>query len=112
MSAIDDLELSIQQHKEAIRRGHTLQRLMKYPEFKEIILNGYLEKEAIRLVHLKSAHRTQNPVDQEAITKRIDAVGILKHYLDSILYEHDQAIKDIEMDTNTLEDILREEANQ
>lgn len=108
MSAIDSIELSMQEHKKHVELGKALQRLMKNQDFQKILMKGYLEQEAIRLVQRKAEYRCQNAVDQADIVKRIDAIGLLKIYFDTLMYNHDEALKGIEMDSQTLEEILLE----
>ena len=109
ISAIEELELNTKIAKANVSKGKVLQRLLKNQDFQEIIGKGYLEQEAIRLVHLKAAFDKQDSEHQIAITKAIDAIGILKNYLDTIFVLHDQAIKELEMNSTTYEEILRED---
>ena len=44
------IEIDIEEAKTQIRRMEALKRLYENPDFKEVILKGYLEEESVRLV--------------------------------------------------------------
>lgn len=82
--AVQEIELSIEQAKEFVERGKRLERLQANPDFQEIIGKGYFEREAIRLVHLKSDPNIQCPEKQASIVRDMDAIGSLRWYLQVI----------------------------
>lgn len=112
MSALDRLELNIKEHKQNIQKGEALKRLMLTRDFLEIVMKGYLEQEAIRLVHLKSDIDFQSPNTQASIIRAIDSIGGFKQYLDNISQQHEQAIKDLEMDSQTITELINLENAQ
>lgn len=80
-NTVQEIELSIEQAKEFVERGKALERLRANPDFQAIVLKGYFENEAIRLVHLKSDPNVQGAEQQAAINKDIDAIGAFQWYL-------------------------------
>ena len=54
-SEIQQLEHEIQTSKKSVELGNALERLFNNRDFKNIVLKGYLEQEAVRLVHLKAS---------------------------------------------------------
>lgn len=107
-SKIDEIELNIEQAKAFVEQGRALERLYANRDFQEIIGKGYLEKEAVRLVHLKSDPSMQSDEMQEAVVKSIDAIGCLTHFFRSISHQAMLAEKAIEEDERTREELLEE----
>lgn len=64
--------------------GNALERLFNNRDFKNIVLKGYLEQEAVRLVHLKAAPAMDSPAKQAAVVRDIDAIGAFSGYLNEI----------------------------
>lgn len=108
---IEEIELNIEQAKTIVARGNALERLRNNRDFKKIIVEGYFEKEAIRLVHLKSDFNMQDDVSQASITKQMDAIGSLSQYFSNIFRESDLASKAISHDEETREELLAEDIN-
>lgn len=94
---ISAFDKSIEDAKQIIEFGNSVERLRTNRDFKKVIQDGYFHKEAIRLVHLKSDPAMQNPSSQAAIIAAMDAIGNLSAYL------HD-AIRSGEMATKQLAD--------
>lgn len=67
--------------KSVVEFGSAIERLRTNPDFKKVIITGYLEQEAVRLVHLKADSNMQTEAHQLAITKQIDAIGALNSFL-------------------------------
>lgn len=80
-SYIDQLDAAIEINKQARDVGKAIERLYANADFKRVILEGYLEQEAIRLVHLRADVNAQKPEVQAAILREIDGIA----YLDSFL---------------------------
>ena len=75
-----DVDQSIQGHRNTIEFGLALDRLKLNREFKQIVLDGYLSKEAVRLVHEKASPTNQTPEIQRLLLAQIDAIGCLYQY--------------------------------
>lgn len=104
------IEQSIKQAKELVDVGAALTRLRSNRDFKRIILDGYFDKEAVRLVHLKADPAMQSPTSQQAIISAMDAIGNLHQYLMDIDRTADLAQKQIEDGEQAREDVLNGEA--
>lgn len=81
---IEQIEVTIEEVKEQIALKDTLERLTNNPDFKRIILEGYFEKEAQRLVMLRADFNFREPQDQGDLLKAIDAIGQLRMYLGTL----------------------------
>lgn len=111
MDSIKELEANIRQAKDAIELGNALERLFSNRDFKKIILNGYFEKEAVRLVRMKAAFDQQSEVAQQSCVKQIDAIGSMAEYLDGITTRAALARKEIDADEQTRDEIIFEDLN-
>lgn len=106
---IQELELSIKRAQDMVDMGKALERLQKNKDFKKIVLEGYFEKEAIRLVHLKSDAQMQTPEKQAAVIRGIDAIGEFHDYLKTVYQLANMAQHAIEADEQTRDELLAEE---
>jgi hypothetical protein len=92
-----------------VESGDALERLKSNKDFKKLILEGFFEKEAIRLVHLKADRNMQNVDTQRSILSQMDAVGALHQYFNTILIQANQASKSIAADEEARDELLAEE---
>ena len=90
----------------------SLTRLKSNRDFKNIVLKGYFEEEAIRLVHLKSAPSMQSVDDQSALVLQMDAIGCFSNYLDALLTKANMASKTLEDDAASLAELYNEQGNE
>lgn len=116
MSSREDL---IEQIDAAIRTNHTqldmgkaIDRLHKNPDFITVILKGYLEQEAIRLVHLRTDPAVQTASQQADILRQIDGVAAFKDFLRTKLMLADKAAGAIEEAEDLREELLREDLEE
>ena len=79
--ALRELEKDIQRAREAIELGASLARLMSNRDFQSVVVSGFLQKEAIRLVHAKADPANQSPEAQQGIVRSLDAIGNFNQYL-------------------------------
>jgi hypothetical protein len=107
---IEAIELNITQARELVERGEALNRLLDNREFKELILDGYLKKEAIRLVHLKAEPAMQTPTHQANILREMDGIGSLTGYFRQIERVAESALSAIADGEEAIEEIRLEEA--
>ena len=105
---IAQLERNISQAKELADLGTSLERLRNNRDFKKLIMDHYLEKEAVRLVHLKADASMQTPQHQQSITAQIDAIGIFTNYLNTVLAMATRAKVDIADSEETLAELRAE----
>jgi hypothetical protein len=106
---VREIDASIERDKKHIELDKALERLESNRDFKAVIIDGYLEKEAIRLVHLKSDPAMATPERQAAIVSQIDAIGGLLQYFRVISRNAAVAVKAIESAEAEREEILAEE---
>ena len=102
------IEASIKQSQKFVDVGESLERLYGNRDFKKVILEGYFEQEAIRLVHLKSDDNMQSPDSQKSILAQIDAIGALKNHLFLLTRNAEMAGKVIAFDEQTRDELLME----
>jgi len=107
-SQIEEIELNIEQAKTLVEQGRALERLYNNRDFQEIIGKGYLEREAVRLVHLKSDPSMQSEEMQREVVKSIDGIGCLTHFFRSLSHQAMLAEKAIEEDERTREELMEE----
>lgn len=106
--SVQAIEQSIKRAKAVIEFGKALERLRSNKDFKTVIMDGYFEKEAIRLVHLKAEPSMQKPESQQSIVSQIDAIGALHMFLNTAMFKADLAGKSIEADEAEREELLAE----
>lgn len=103
------IEQNIRQAKEIVEFDKALMRLAGNRDFQKVIQGGYFKDEAVRLVHLKADPAMQTLERQTAIVAQIDAIGGLVSYFRTVTFNASIAMKAIESDEFTLNDILQEE---
>lgn len=108
MSNEDDiraLEANIESASEFVDMGVALERLRNNRDFKKVVISGYLEKEAIRLVHLRLDPNMQTSERQALILRQIDGIGVLNDYFNTILQMVDRAKRSIASDEDTIQEL-------
>ena len=108
---IQRLEAGLVSAKKTVEFGDALQRLRSNRDFKTVIQSGYLEQEAIRLVHLKGDPEMQSPASQAAIVRQIDSISELNSFFRTAEYQARMALRAIQADGETLEELLAEEGS-
>lgn len=108
---LERIDASIASHKETLAKGKALDRLFNNADFKKIILELYLEKEAIRLVHLRAAPGMQSPESQSSLLLQIDAIGQLAEFFRTQQFLVAQAEKAIEVEEELRDEIIAEGLN-
>lgn len=106
---LDVIERNISEAKKLVDLADSLERLRENRDFKKVVLEGYFEKEAIRLVLLKADPNFQTPERQDSIWSQIDAIGNLHQYFQTIYQQAAIARKSIEADEAIREEILAED---
>lgn len=105
---IEQVEMDIEHAKKFIADGDRLNRLTQNADFKELIIRGYLENEAIRLVHIKNDPNTQTEEIQKNIEQSINGISSLVSHLREISMKANEmrrAVKSYEEE----QDSMREE---
>ena len=106
---LEQVELSIDQAKYSIEFMASLDRLTSNPDFVKIVLEGYFEAEAQRLVMLRVDPNFQEDVDQSELLRSIDSIGTLKMYFNMIMQFGVSAQRAMTADEATREEILAED---
>ncbi len=78
------IELSIDQAKEFMDKSEALKRLERNDDFKKLILEGYLEKEAVRLVGLLMDSEMQGDLEKDLINKELFGISSLRLFLRNV----------------------------
>jgi hypothetical protein len=104
------IEEGIKAARKLVDLGDALERLKSNRDFRTIVMEGYFEQEAIRLVQAKSNPGLQSAEMQKSILTQIDAIGNLNLYFSTIVQQAAMARKNIEIDEAELEAIANEEA--
>ena len=110
MSDVETIEISMEQAKAQIEKRRALGRLQTNPDFKQLILDGYMKDHAIHLVLLKASMGAQGPKDQAYIENQINAIGHLDQYLSYVDQTGRVAAETLEADEKERARILEEEA--
>lgn len=106
---LENIELSIEQAKRSIGEMTTLQKLTKNEDFKKVILEGYFEKEASRLVLLRAEPSMSDAESRAIIDDQITAIGFLRQHFTTIMQFGRMAERALADDEATREEILEEE---
>lgn len=107
---IEAIERDISKARTSVEFGKQLQRLRGNRDFKEVVLNGYFEKEAVRLVHLKAEPHMQDHESQASIVKQIDAIGAFSGFMNAALAKATRAAGAIDDGEAALVEIANEKA--
>lgn len=105
---IEALDANIKQAQKIVDVADALERLKTNRDFKKVILEGYFEQEAVRLVHLKADSNMQSDASQKSILSQMDAIGGLNQFFETTFYKANQAKRAIEADEETRAEILAE----
>jgi hypothetical protein len=106
---VQSLDDNISQAREIVELDNALKRLELNRDFRKVIKEGYLEKEAIRLVHLKADPAFQTVERQASIDTQINGVGQLLQYFMTVSFNAGAAVRAIEADETTRAELLAEE---
>lgn len=109
-SQIQQLDRNISESRKLIEMGDALQRLKSNRDFKKVVMEGFFEKEAIRLVHLKADSNMQSAEAQKSIIAQMDAIGALNQYFTTIGQIASLARKSLAYDEEAREELASGEA--
>lgn len=105
---VQAIEANIKAARTLVELGNALERLKSNKDFRTIVMEGYFEKEAIRLVQAKANPSLQSAEMQRSILTQIDAIGNLNMYFTTIVQQAALAAKSIEQDEAAVEEIRGE----
>lgn len=107
---LQQLERNIKQAQQIVDLGDALERLKSNRDFKKVVIDGYFEQEAIRLVHLMSDSNMQSPESQQAIHKQMIGVGTFRDFLQTLEVRAQMAGRAVMADEQTRDELLAEGA--
>ena len=102
---IRELEAAMEEANKAKALNAALERLMGNRDFQAVVLVGFLQQEAVRLVQAKAAPDNQSPEKQSAILRGLDAVGHFHQFLLNVSLQAEVAEKTLE-DSESERDLL------
>lgn len=105
---LEQIELTIDQALECIKYKEALNRLYNNADFKSIILDGYFRQEASRLVHARAEPALQSSEEQTQLLRRIDGVGFLRQFFNSIFQFGQTAERTLESHRDTRAELMSE----
>lgn len=108
-SQLEQIELTLENANLMIKRKKMLTKLIATKEWKELIDEGYLKDEAVRLVYLKADTSMAEEAQQAHILRAIDSIGVLRGYIYKVFTDGRQAEGALEDHENTREALLAEE---
>ena len=108
---IQMLELSIEHAQEMVDLRDEVLRLSNNDTFKKVIMQGYFENEAVRLVHLMGDPRLKE-ADREAVQRDMMGIGALKRFLSNMVQMGNAAEKEIADHRETLASIEAENSDE
>lgn len=94
-SELQMFDEQVKTNKKLVDAASALERLQSNRDFRKLIMEGYLQNEAVRLVHLKADPEYQTSVKQDAIIRDIDAIGSLNGFLNITLQQGRIAVKQL-----------------
>jgi hypothetical protein len=107
---IHEVEVSMQHAKKAIEMREDLQKLTSNPTFEKVLLKGYFEEEASRLVLLKAEPSMEDDKQQKQIMLGIDGIGALRQYFRTIMQLGSMAEKSLIDNEEMHAELLKQEA--
>ena len=84
MSRVEKLEETLKMANEGIELADLIEKLHRNPTFKKVILQGYYEDEAVRLVTLLSDSNMQQPEQQQLIQNAMRGIGELRSWFNGM----------------------------
>jgi len=103
---LEQIEISMKQARKSIDRMKSLEKLTNNKEFINIVLEGYFEGEASRLVLLKADPALQSVEDQKQLDNSITAIGYLRQYFITVNQVGRMSEKSLDADQETQEELL------
>ena len=102
---LDAIDAVIAEKKTAVKRGEMLERLMIDQDFKEVILDSYIEEEAARLFQILIDPSGASPYTSEQIQRKLDSIRDFKGHVETIKMNAKRAPEEI-----LREEVYRKEA--
>lgn len=108
---IAELDLLIEGNTKLVEQYKALDRLMKNTDFKKVVVDGYFNAEAVRLVHAKADPEMQTPERQANIVRQMDSIGNLSSFFQAIRIQGESATKTVDDALTDRNEILKDMGN-
>ena len=105
MDRIEQIENSIKYAEDRVKRSDRVLALYDNPDFNEIVVKGYLEAEAIRMVGLYGSG-SGSPDQLRELEKDMHGIGSFRRYLVQLVQEGKMAKSDLEANKEALQEEL------
>lgn len=105
---IHEVEVSIEQAKEAIETMEAVNRLVDNKDFIKVVENGYFENFASRQVMLRADPNMQDPEMQTKLLRTIDGIGEFRLFLVNLIGQGNAAKSALTGHEETLEELHNE----
>lgn len=109
MDRLTQIETGIEFAQKRVDKAARVLELYDDPRFKEVIINGYFEAEAIRMVGLYGSGSGSQEQLRD-LEKDMHAVGALRRYLSMIVQDGRMAEGDLQANKEALQEELAERA--
>lgn len=103
---LETIEVSIEHAQKAVKMMKHLERLTNNRDFKAVMLEGYFEKEPVRIAMLRAEPSFQKEEQQEQLLKDLDAIGRVRQYFNAVMQMGRMAEKEILGLEETRDEIL------
>lgn len=95
MNHLDIIENSIEHARSRIAKAEAVTRLFNNTDFNEVLVKGYIEKEAVRLVGLYGSGRLPEEMRVD-VERDMHAIGAFESYLQRTITDGHTAVSDLE----------------
>lgn len=109
--SIEAMDAQIRDNRPSVEMADALDRLSMNRDFKTLILKGYCQQEAVRLVQMRADPSCESPEKQAAIIRELDAISYLQSYFRTVQHLGAMARSSIKDAEDTRESILKEDAD-
>lgn len=83
-NAVQHIEVTIEQCKEVVERGKSLERLLNHPDFNSLIMKGYMERESHRLTLLLADPACETAQARENVVRDLSAIAQLNAFFRTV----------------------------
>jgi len=109
---VEKVQVHIDMVKEAVALADKLDTLSRVPEFKEVVLDGFMKEEPARLASIITDANLLEDVDQREILGAIKAVGYLGDYFRNIQKRGEQMRAALEQAETYKSDLLNPDGDE
>lgn len=83
-NAVKQIEVTIEQCKEVVERGKSLERLLNNPDFNSLIMKDYMERESHRLTLLLADPACESAQGRENVMRDLSAIAQLNAFFRTV----------------------------